>query len=66
MMEHIVNRMGLIDDMHEAHRRFSEYTTQMLTQHWPAVERVAAALIRHRRLTPGAVAALAGLPEVRV
>jgi len=62
MMEYIVNRMGLIDDMRDAHRRFNEYTREILTQHWNAVERVAAALIQHRELPPRAVAALSGLP----
>lgn len=65
MLEWLVYRMRYIPDMREAERRFSEYTTEWLRDRWPSVERVANALIQHRELTPSAVAALAGLPEVR-
>lgn len=65
MMRWLVDR-GYVPNMRAAEFRFDEITRQVLDQAWTGVERVATALVQHRELTPGAVAALAGLPEVRL
>lgn len=54
---------GFIPDMHDAWQRFDEYTTSLLRKHWPAIERVAGALVQHLELAPGNVAALIGQVE---
>lgn len=62
MMRWLVE-MGYVPSLRAAERRFVEQTRDIVTHTWGGMERVAAALVQHRELTPGAVAALAGLRE---